>query len=257
MRHRPTLAAVALALLIATAGCTGVLGNGQATDSPAGPAASQTPGTDPPDRTITVGASGRVEAQPDQAVLRVAVEASGPSAAAVRQRLAENVSAMREALTAMGIEEGRITTTDYDIRDQRRFGEPERDRPPFWGRHAFSITLTDLNRTGRVVVTAVENGATSVENVQFTLTQETRAELRREALAEAMSDARSQAAVIADRANLSVTGVGSVTTAEVGVRPVRFEAAALAGGTNVGTDIEGGAVTVSAQVRVTYNATAA
>lgn len=253
MRRTP-FAAFALTLLLVTAGCTGAFGAGQPTASPgsnAGPA-------DEPDRTITVGATGQVQAQPDQAVLRVAVEATGENASAVRRRLAENVSRMREALGAMGIGSDQITTTDFDIRDQRRYRGPERERAPFRGRHAFAITLSDLNRTGQVIVTAVEHGVTGVEDVRFTLSAERRSELREEALAAAMDRARGQARVIADGANLTVVGVGSVRTADVGLHPVRFEAAAMAGDAGgAPTAIEGGAVTVTAQVEVTYNATAA
>jgi uncharacterized protein YggE len=266
MRRQSALAALALSVMLVTAGCASVLGTGESPQSNPAPqsnanenvqAATNAPGD--PGRTIAVAASGQVQTQPNQAILRVAVEATGESASTVRQRLAENVSQMRAALAEMGIEGDQISTADYDIRNQQRFGGREdAERPPFRGRHAFTITLTDLNRTGRVIVTAVENGATSVDDVRFTLSEETRRELRKEALADAMSSAREQASVIADQSDLSIAGVGSVQTADVGFRPVRFEGSALAGGDGGGggTSIEGGAVTVTAQVQVTYNATA-
>lgn len=258
MRRLP-LATIAIALLLATAGCTAAISDtndSAASPQDSGPSVIQAPAQAGSSPTIEVAASGQIQTQPDQAILRVAVEASGPNASAVRQRLGANVSSMRTALLEMGIDEGQVTTTDYDIRNQRRYGGREDERPAVWGRHAFTITLTDLNRTGKVVVTAVENGATSVDDVRFTLSQAQRNELREEALSKAMSKSRDRAGVIAEGANLTITGVGAVTTAEVGYRPVRFETAALAGGTNVGTNIEGGAVTVTAQVKVTYNATA-
>lgn len=258
MRRLP-LATIALALLLVTAGCSAVVGSENDPAASTGSPASSSNGAlqSASDRgpTIEVGAAGQIQTQPDQAVLRVAVEATGQNASVVRQRLAANASSMRAALTDMGIDEGHITTTDYDIRNQRRYGGPEDERPPVFGRHAFVITLTDLNRTGRVVVTAVENGATSVNDVRFTLSSDRRDELREQALSEAMENARDRAGVIAEGADLTVTGVGSVTTADVGYRPVRFETAAMAGA-NAGTSIEGGAVTVTAHVTVTYNATA-
>lgn len=261
--RRNVLAAIALALLLTTAGCSTVLDTGgPASTAEPDPAVDDPPEQissppDEPSRTIRIAASGEVQTQPDQAILRVAVEATGDNASTVRQRLAENVSTMREALASMGIDGDQITTTDFDIRNQHRFGGPERDRPAFYGRHAFSITLTDLNRTGDVIVTAVESGATSVDDVRFTLSADRRDTLREQALADAMDRARGEARVIASSANLSLAGVGSVQTADVGFRPVRFEAAALtadAGGAP--TSIDGGAVTVTARVEVTYNATA-
>lgn len=260
MRRIP-LGTIALALLLVTAGCSAALSSTnnspQSAASPSGVGENvQAPPGSGSSPTIEVAASGQVRTQPDQAVLRVAVEASGPNASTVRRKLAENASAMRAALVEMGVDGDQITTTDFDIRNQRRFGGREDERPAAWGRHAFTITLTDLNRTGTVIVAAVENGATSVDDVRFTLSQERRNELRERALAEAMDNARDRAGVVADGANLSIAGISSVTTADVGVHRPRFESAALAGSADAGTDIEGGAVTVTARVRVTYNATA-
>lgn len=275
MRFHTHAAAIALGVMLVTAGCTGMFGDSAGSTAPVSNTdeavdrmpsngagvtddTARRPSQDSsPGRTIQIGASGQVETEPNQAVLRVAVSATGQTAASVRQQMAENVSRMRDALTDMGIGSDQITTADYDISSNRRYGPREREEPPFRGRHSFTITLTDLDSTGQVIVTVVENGATSVDDVHFTLSEEERRELRKEALADAMSNARGQADVIAERADLSITGVGAVQTAEVGVHPVRFEATALAAGGagGGGTSIEGGTVTVTAQVQVTYNAT--
>lgn len=259
MHVRTTVPALLLAVLLVTAGCSGFV-NDTAPETNAPAQSSPSTDGDTPTRSITVAAGGQIQTQPDQVILRVAVEATGQDASTVRQQIAENVSQMRRALADMGIESGQIRTVGYDIRNRQRFDRPDSEQPPFWGRHAFAITLTDdLNQTGKVIVTPVENGATSVNDVRFTLSEEKRRELYKEALADAMDNAREQAVVIAEGANLSITGVGSVRTADIRVHPVRFEAQALAGDAGGGapTSIEGGAVTVRAQVQVAYNATVA
>ena len=265
---RRLLTAVALAAVLVTAGCTGLLNASSVGAPSSSPNDATTPDADPaattpPEpvrdasagRAIRVGATGRVETQPDQAVIRVAVRVTGGSAAEVRERLADNASRMRAALDGIGVDGGQITTAYYDIGRNYR-ADRDKDAPAFQGRHAFEITLTDLDRTGEVIVAAVENGATDVDNVRFTLSEEKRRELHREALSDAMESARAQADVIAESAGLSVAGVGSVQTADVGHSPVRFEARALmAGDAGGGTSIEGGTITVTAQVEVSYNAT--
>ena len=248
MPSRSSLASIALVAVLLTAGCTGAL-------EPTGGAAAQSASAEA--KTITVVSSGEIETQPDQAVLRVAISADGDTAAAVRRQLADNASRMREALADAGIGAEAVTTTDYDIRSSDRYGPREEDVPPFRGRHSFQITLTDLDRTGSVIVTVVENGATSVDDVRFTLSSDRQRELRRDALSAAMDNARAEADVIAGSADLELEGVGSVRTADVGYRPVRVEAAAFAGDGGGGTTIEGGSVTVTARVEVAYNATAA
>lgn len=264
-----------LAMVLVTAGCVGSIA-----DSPNRPQ-QMTPdnsaSTDAPDsrsavdrsegnrRTIKVGASGGIRTDPDRAVVRVAVAVTAPDAATARKRLAENVSRMRDALSGMGIGDDQITTTYFDIDRDRHYRSPrereagEKPDVVFRGRHAFRITLTDLDRTGEVIVTAVESGATSVDNVEFVLSERTRRDLRHQALQEAMTEARAKAETIArsseslDEGSLTVQ---SVQTSNVNVRfPERAELMATptpsAGAT---TSIDTGSVTVTAQVVVTYNA---
>lgn len=261
MRHsRHTLAVIGLCVLVALTGCSAVVDSSSQQTATTTPA--PTPSTDTEQRgkqVIRVGASGSIQANPDRAVLRVGVRASGEDAATARQRLADNVSRMRSALESMGIGGDRITTVYFDIdRDYRHFRERDEREAIFTARHTFLITLTDLNRTGTVIVTAVENGATSVDDVRFVVSETVRKELRDKALKRAMADARRQADVIATQSNLSVTGVSEVQTAHVRFhsgRERQVMATPTAVADSAPTDIDTGTVTVSVRVTVTYNAT--
>jgi len=253
MRQVRPMAAVALAALLLTAGCLGT-GNGvgdagQAQITNAQSSASANAGT-----TLQVSATGSVEADPDQAIVRVAVVETAEDAAVARGRLAENASAMREALAELGIEDGQISTARYDIDTDYR-SEDRRD-PRYRAVHAFRITLTDLDRVGEVIDTAVENGASQVDDVRFTLSEERRRDLRTEALGEAMSDARGQADAIAESADLTVTGVHRVSTTDVGYRPSPQRVMLTAEAANADTTIDRGSVSVTARVVVVYNASA-
>jgi uncharacterized protein YggE len=237
-----SLAAVAVVLgaVVATAGVAGAV----AFSSDANGAAESGDG-----RTVEVGASGAVEADPDQAVLRVAVVARSPDVAAARQQLADNVSAMRSALADAGVADDQIRTAHYDIGEDHR---PENREREYRAIHAFEITLSDVDRVGPVIDTAVANGADRVDGVEFTLSEDRRRQLRRQALDDAMDNARAQADTIAGKAGLSITGVHAASTVDVDARPYRTEAA-MAGDAG-GTAIESGPVTVTAQVQVVYNA---
>ncbi|WP_135852329.1 SIMPL domain-containing protein [Halorussus salinus] len=246
---RRLLATVGVALLLVTAGCAGGL-------NPAASANAQTDQTNQSDNggeSISVSASGQAEADPDQAVLQVAVLASGDDANAVRERLAENATRMREALRNAGVTDDRVRTVQYSIDQQYREENGERRPAGFRGIHAFEITLSNVDRTGPVIDAAVSNGAAQVQSVELTLSEERRREVRADALRNAMDNARADADVIAESANLSVSGVHTVSTGDVGFSPVRAEA--LTAQADAGTQIASGPVTVTAQVSVTYNAT--
>ena len=252
MTRKRLIATLLTAALLVTAGCTGGIGSAgdAANDGGANGAVAQ---QGQPDRTVSVSASGEVTADPDRAVLDVAVEATDEDPETVRQRLAENASRMRSALEEMGIEDDRITTQHYVIRQNRESRENP-DVTSYRGIHAFEVEVDDVDSVGAVVETAVNNGATNVGSVRFTLSEDARTDLREDALGEAVDNARADAEVLASNTDLTVTGVSSVSTGRVDVRPYRAEAQTAAAG-DAGTNIESGPVSVTAQVQVTYNAT--
>jgi len=206
------------------------------------------------ERTVTVSATGDVEASADQALVRVAVVTTSQNVSVARENVAENASTMRDALSELGISDDQIRTDSYDIyRD--RYGAPEQssEQAPYRAVQSFTITLSNTSLAGPTIDAAVSNGASEVRGVQFTLAEETRDELREQALQEAMNRSRAEADVIANSSGLVVTGVRQASTTSVTRSPVSYDTAAAEGS---GTEISSGPVTVTATVEVTYNATA-
>lgn len=211
---------------------------------------------DTADRTITVDATGEADAEPNQAVLRIAVTAEGDDPQAVRDDLSAGAEDLRESLAEANVSEDAYETSEYRIRQDRRPPREERnsDAPEYRGVHAFEVTLDDPDRVGAVIDAAADAGA-EVNHVSFTLSEERREELRSDAIADAMSDARLQADTIAQNGDLSITSVAAVDASEQRYSPVRFEVAAAGAAADSSTSVSPGDVTVSYNVRVTYNAT--
>lgn len=241
------LFAVGLAGLLVLAGCAG-----QGTTAGVSSPSEESNGS------IQVTGAGSAEAEPNQAVVRVAVTTTASDAVSARQRLAENTSQLRAALDDIGVSRSQLQTTRYDLdRDYRR---PEREggepRVQYRGYHAFEITLSDTDRVGTVIDTAVQNGVTDVRDIQFTLSTDRRRELKAAARESAMHDARQTARDLASSANVTITGVKVVqTTSRSAPRPSDVAATPeptateMAGGE---TDLSSGPVTVVATVHVTY-----
>lgn len=235
--------AAALAVLLVGGGVAAALGGTTGASQPTTDGAS----------TITVGASGSAETTPDRAVVRVAVVTTADSATEARDRLASNVSAMRDALAEAGVDDAQIRTTRYDL-SQNYEARENPSAPDYRAYHGFQITLNDTDAVGTVIDAAVEGGATRVENVRFTLSEERSRELRSEALEDAMSNARGQASTLAGASGLALDGVADVSTTERYGGPVAYQTAA---GDAAGTSVESGPVSVNVQVQVTFNATEA
>jgi uncharacterized protein YggE len=213
--------------------------------APASPAVGSAGNT-----TISVSASASTSTAPDTAVLRAAVVATAPDAETARRQVAENVTRTRNALDDAGVAADRIRTARFDIETVR---EPADNGTQVRYRavNEFEIEVPP-ERAGEIIDVAVGNGTNQIAGVTFTMSDETRRQLRQAALADAVANARSDADVIASASGLTVTGVESASTADVVFMP--FESAAAGSAADAGTAIEPGPVEVSATVSVTYRA---
>jgi len=201
--------------------------------------------------TISVSATGSATADPDLAVVRLSVEATADSANAARTQVARGVEGVRTALADAGVPEANVTTAAFGISPVYDRGGPESENRIVGYRAIHALTVETVPaRAGEIVDLVVGAGATSVDGVRFTLSDERRAELRATALDRAMSAARTDADGLAAAADLSVTGVQQVTTgADFTPYPVaRFEDAAG------GTVLQPAPVSVTTTVDVTYSA---
>ncbi|MEF8856978.1 MAG: SIMPL domain-containing protein [Haloplanus sp.] len=201
--------------------------------------------------TISVSAPGSATADPDRAVVRLGVEATADSADDARSQVAGGVESVRTALADAGVPEVNVTTAAFGIAPVYDRTETGRERTGYRAVHALTVETTPA-RAGELVDVAVEAGATNVDGVQFTLSDDRLAELRATALDRALRASRTDADGIAAATDLSVTGVRHVSTG-TSFDPyagTRFEADAGGGG----IVIDPAPVTVTVSVGVTYSA---
>lgn len=242
---------------VAAAALAGCLGSAQQTEGGAPDGGST--------RTIRVSAAGEAEAEPDLAILDVAVQATGDDAASVRSELATRSEAVRTALLEYGLDEDDVTTSRFYVRERvdRRAMEGDGVDPRsdenieeyrfYEGTHAFQVEVHDVEAAGEVVDVAVDAGADEIGRLQFTLSEDRRDELRDEAITEALEDARSEADHVAEQIDASIVEVRTVDTSDGRVHPVREDVAMAAGdGGAPTTSFEPGDVTVSAAVEVEF-----
>jgi uncharacterized protein YggE len=231
---------VALAVLVAFAGCAAPIQSG----------ASASSGSDAA-TTIDVSGTGQVSAEADLALVFASVTASAATADGARSAVATDAGRMRTALRDADVPDDAVTTTSFRISPRYDDENGESRVASYDAVHAFRIEVTPP-RAGETIDVAVGNGAAQVNGVQFTLRDDTRAELHGRALERAVAAARADADTVASAADLTVTGVDHISTSATGVSPfdVRLSEAASGGG----TVLEPGPVTVQADVSITYTA---
>jgi uncharacterized protein YggE len=153
------------------------------------PARAQEPAPSTP-IVVTTGEAD-VRRAPDRAVITVAVEARADRPAAAQQQAAAAAAAVLKRLESAGIPKDAVRTSGYDL--QQEFNTPNGRRVPagFVARHTIEVTVDQVARTGEIVDTAVQGGATSVDGLRFELRDRDAAE--REAIKLAVADARRRA----------------------------------------------------------------
>jgi uncharacterized protein YggE len=208
-------------------------------------------------RTVTVTGEGEAAANPDLAVVTLAVETEGATAAEAAARNAERADAVKRRLEGIAEARLRVTTGGYSldpIYAPQDPGPEGVEKPPvIRGYRAFNemrVEIRALSAVGEVLDAAIAAGANRVQSVVFSL--EAREAALREALERAGREARAQAEAVA--ASLGVR-LGRVLSAHSGggvpppmpvpmMRQMQME--------SVTTPIEPGQVTVRAALTVSY-----
>lgn len=230
-RHTHVTSMLAMASLIALAGPV------RAQDAPA---------SAPQPLVITTG-DAVVRVAPDLAYVVVAAESRARSPQDAQRQNAEAMTAVLQKLQQGRVPKDAIRTVGYDLQPEFDYVNGRQVARGYAARNTIDVRVDDLARVGEILDLVVGSGATSVIGVRFDL--KNRKALERDALKQAVADARARAdaaAAGAGRAIDRVLRVEETRSLEV-VRPqMRLAAAEAAVTPIVPADVE-----VRAQVTLT------
>jgi uncharacterized protein YggE len=207
---------------------------------------SATSAADAAEEGITVTAVGSVKAVPDRAELFFGVTTHGPTAEAASQSNARRMQGLIDALKAAGVRAEDIRTQSISV--SPRHSPDGRELPGFTAENSVSVKVASA-RTGAIVDLAVDNGATNTGGPSFDVSD--REVLYREALADAVREARKKAEAIAAAGGVSIGDVTRVVEGAEAGPPIFLEAAARDRATT--TPVEPGREEVQATLTVTFD----
>jgi uncharacterized protein YggE len=250
MLSKKSLIAVLLIALMALglAACNGALPAAGA--APAAQSGSST-GID----GITVVGQGTAYGQPDQATVVVGVDTFAPTvgeATTQNQTTLDNVMA---ALTAAGIPDEDIQTTNYSLYAEQIYGDngPE-GIAGYRVSNQVNVKIRDIALVGDVLGAVTEAGANAIYGVNFSVADP--AALEAEARALAMEDAANRAASLAELGSVSL-GEVKVISEVVGqpVMPLGMGGGSFAVAEQAASapGISPGQLSYQVQVQVTYD----
>src|SRR5262245_970458 len=143
----------------------------------------------PPERTVSVSATGSVTAEPDLAMISTGVVSEAETA---REALSRNTATMAkviEGLKAHGISAQDIRTTALNVEPRYRAAK---DQAPAIVVNQVRITARELKRLGEVLDQIVTLGVNQIGGITFEVSkaEELRDEARKTAMANALRRAR-------------------------------------------------------------------
>lgn len=205
---------------------------------------------------ILVQGVGRRSVETSIAVVRLGVEAQGPTSAAVQKTIAEKSTTLVDFLEQKNVM--KLRTTGVSL-----FAQFNRKNPPTVTGYRGSNTVTfevEVTKSGAVLDGAVENGASQISGISFKPTAEVSKAGRDDALKDAVAAARSEAMTVAMASGISV---GRALRVEVTDNFFPKETASksfapAAGGAGSGaapptSQIIGGEQIITARVSITYS----
>ncbi len=243
---------VAVIAIVALAFAAGALGAilGRPRSTAAAPDASFV-------RQITVVGQGETTAVPDTAIVQLGVQTEAETA---RDALTEN-NAATEALIAklkeLGVADRDIQTSSFNI--WPRYDEKPRDQENeengnriigYQVTNMVTVKIRNLDQTGELLDQVVDAGANNVSGISFTIDDP--AALEQEARNQAIADARSRAAAMAQASGVTLGQILAITENVGSPPPMPYREAMPAAAADAAVPIEPGEQSIVAQVQVSF-----
>jgi uncharacterized protein len=216
-------------------------------------AASQEPPAKPPRPSIRVTGEAVVTANPDEARIEIGVLSQAETAQAAATQNAQRLDSVLNDLRRILGTSGDIKTISYSVSPNYRYPK-EGGKPTIVGHTAnnvIRVKISDLSLVGKVIDTATQSGANTIQRLQFTLKDERKSQA--EALSQAALIARAKADSIAAALGVKVLRILLVEESGSAVPVVqeRFLAMARADAPAAPTPVEPGTIDIRAVVTLT------
>lgn len=156
---------------------------------------------------IAVSATGKVSVKPDMAEFGVRVRSVAKTAEQAAASTAEKYQAVQQALRRAGIAADDAPTADYSVSQQWEWDQAQGKNISrgYAAQHLIMVRVRTLSMTGKAVDAAVQAGADEVQQITFSSSRYD--DLRRQALAQAVGNARADAEIMARAAGGRLGGV--------------------------------------------------
>jgi len=202
-------------------------------------------------RGIMVMGEGKASAEPDVAMVTIGVDTRASTAGQAAAENKERMTNVMSALEGMGVAKEEIQTVDYRIQPEIDWDNGEPRVIGYVASNSVLVKIRQIDQVGDILDTVTEAGANNIYGTQFTFDDPT--SLREMARADAMADAQSKAATLANLAGVSLGKPRIISESFVQIPPFYVERVYAPAMEAAEVPISPGQLEVTMQVQVTYN----
>jgi uncharacterized protein len=215
------------------------------------PLSGQPGAASPPPPSISASAVGEAQVVPDRAMLNVAVESQGQSAAAAASANAAKQTRVINAVKAAGVAAAQIRTSGYNVYPE--YAQQSGQGPRVTGYRAnntVQIEVRSIDAIGKVIDAALGAGATNLGSLNLFASNPDPA--RREALQKAVAKARADAEATATAAGGSLGALAEIAIDPYNPPQPMMGRVMAQSAMAAPTPVEAGELVVQASVRVRW-----
>ncbi|MGL5833672.1 MAG: SIMPL domain-containing protein [Waterburya sp.] len=198
-------------------------------------------------RTLTVTGEGKEMIPTTLTQVQLGVEVQGQTSEEVQQEVANKSTSVVNLLKSRNVQQ--LKTTGISLQPNYDYNSSDRKLIGYIGTNLVSFSL-ETQQIGNLLDQVVKSGATRIDQVSFTATDDAIATAQKQALQAAVKNAQAQAEAVLSTLKLSSQEIVKIQVNGASVpQPMpQLEAAALAKDSNASTPVIGSEQTVMASV---------
>lgn len=219
------------------------------------PLLAQTPApiVSPLQPSIVTRGQAIVTARPDRAFVTIAAESRSRNSADAQKQNAAAMTAVLQKMEQAGVPKDAVRTVGYELQPEFDYANGRQTFRNYVARNTVDVRLDDIDRVGIVIDAAAAGGATTITGIRFDVRN--RAALEREALRQAVADARARADAAAAGAGANIDRIVRIEEDGAPFEPPRpvMRMAAQAIERDVSTPVEPATIEIHARVTLTVS----
>lgn len=190
-----------------------------------------------------------ITAKPDRAFVTIAAESRSKNSNEAQKLNAAAMTAVLQKIDQAGVPKDAIRTIGYDLQPEFDYANGRQTFRSYLVRNTVEVRLDDMDRVGMVIDAAAGGGATSIGGIRFDVRN--RDELERDALRQAVADARARAEAAATGAGRQINSVVRIEEAGVPEYPRPMMRMAAAADQAVSTPVAPSTIEIQSRVTLT------